>query len=91
MGNEARKTHCLNKGLECKQWEMKQGRLIDHTRSYNATMGNEARKTHCSHKELKCKQWVMKEDLHKDLQCKQWVINQGRLIVHARSYNANNG
>ncbi|KAH9610201.1 hypothetical protein KSS87_015250, partial [Heliosperma pusillum] len=52
MGNEARKTHCLNKGLECKQWEMKQGRLIDHTRSYNATMGNEARKTHCSHKEL---------------------------------------
>ncbi|KAH9614609.1 hypothetical protein KSS87_010758 [Heliosperma pusillum] len=40
------------------------------------TMGNEARKTHCSHKELKCKQWVMK---------------QGRLIVHRRSYNANNG
>ncbi|KAH9602606.1 hypothetical protein KSS87_008524 [Heliosperma pusillum] len=31
---------------------MKQGRLIVHTRSYNATMGNEARKTHCSHKEL---------------------------------------
>ncbi|KAH9612845.1 hypothetical protein KSS87_016036, partial [Heliosperma pusillum] len=28
---------------------MKQGRLIVHTRSYNATMGNEARKTHCSH------------------------------------------
>ncbi|KAH9609446.1 hypothetical protein KSS87_023840 [Heliosperma pusillum] len=47
---------------------MKQGRLIVHTRSYNATMedslftqgvtmqtmGNEARKTHCSHKELQC-------------------------------------
>ncbi|KAH9607879.1 hypothetical protein KSS87_002135 [Heliosperma pusillum] len=31
---------------------MKQGRLIVHTRSYNATMGNEARKTHCSHKKL---------------------------------------
>ncbi|KAH9605401.1 hypothetical protein KSS87_003222 [Heliosperma pusillum] len=58
------------------QWVMKQGRLIVHTRSYNATMGNEERKTHCSHKEL---------------QCKQWVINQGRIIVHTRSCNANNG
>ncbi|KAH9619641.1 hypothetical protein KSS87_017567 [Heliosperma pusillum] len=54
MGNEARKTHCSHKGLEYKQWVIKQGRLIDHTRSYNATMGNEARKTHCSHKELQC-------------------------------------
>ncbi|KAH9613101.1 hypothetical protein KSS87_009387 [Heliosperma pusillum] len=34
------------------QWVMKQGRLIVHTRSYNATIGNEARKTHCSHKEV---------------------------------------
>ncbi|KAH9615910.1 hypothetical protein KSS87_001755 [Heliosperma pusillum] len=58
------------------QWVMKQGRLIVHTRSYNATMGNEARKTHCSHKELQCKQWVMK---------------QGRPIVHTRSYNVTNG
>ncbi|KAH9620436.1 hypothetical protein KSS87_004128 [Heliosperma pusillum] len=33
---------------------MKQGRLIVHTRSYDATMGNEARKTHRSHKELHC-------------------------------------
>ncbi|KAH9609619.1 hypothetical protein KSS87_004606, partial [Heliosperma pusillum] len=62
MGNEARtthcshkelqcnngKTHCSHKELQCKQWVMKQGRLIVHTRSYNATMGNEARKTHCS-------------------------------------------
>ncbi|KAH9604615.1 hypothetical protein KSS87_019318, partial [Heliosperma pusillum] len=48
---------------------MKQGRLIVHTRSYNATRGNEARKTHCSHKELQCKQCVMK---------------QGKLIVHTR-------
>ncbi|KAH9610179.1 hypothetical protein KSS87_020867 [Heliosperma pusillum] len=54
-------------------------------------MGNEARKTHCSHKELQCKQWVMKEDSHKDIQCKQWKIKQGRLMVHSRSYNANNG
>ncbi|KAH9613058.1 hypothetical protein KSS87_009361 [Heliosperma pusillum] len=54
---------------------MKQGKLIVHTRSYNATMGNEARKPHCSHKEFQCKQWVMK---------------QGRLIVHTRSYHANN-
>ncbi|KAH9605066.1 hypothetical protein KSS87_022818 [Heliosperma pusillum] len=55
---------------------MKQGRLILHTRSYNATMGNEARKTHSSHKEL---------------QMQQWVLKQGRLIVHTSSYNANNG
>ncbi|KAH9612431.1 hypothetical protein KSS87_001389 [Heliosperma pusillum] len=41
------------------------------------TLGNEERKTHCSHKELQCKQWVMG--------------NEGRLIVHTRSYNANNG
>ncbi|KAH9609711.1 hypothetical protein KSS87_001352 [Heliosperma pusillum] len=36
------------------QWVMKQGRLIVHTESYNATMGNEARKNHCSHMELQC-------------------------------------
>ncbi|KAH9604185.1 hypothetical protein KSS87_011338, partial [Heliosperma pusillum] len=58
------------------QWVMKPGRLIVHTRSYNATMGNEARKTHCSNKELQCKQWVMK---------------QGRLIVHTTSYNVTMG
>ncbi|KAH9614413.1 hypothetical protein KSS87_022772 [Heliosperma pusillum] len=40
------------------------------------TMSNKARKTHFSHKELQCKQWVMK---------------QGRLILHTRSYNSNNG
>ncbi|KAH9613408.1 hypothetical protein KSS87_000767 [Heliosperma pusillum] len=39
---------------------MKQGRLIGHTRSYNATMGNEAKKTHSSHKEIQFKQRVMK-------------------------------
>ncbi|KAH9612185.1 hypothetical protein KSS87_022752 [Heliosperma pusillum] len=33
---------------------MKKGRLIVHTRSYNATMGNEARTTRCLHKELQC-------------------------------------
>ncbi|KAH9609589.1 hypothetical protein KSS87_019935 [Heliosperma pusillum] len=27
MGNEARKTHCSHKELQCKQWVMKQGRL----------------------------------------------------------------
>ncbi|KAH9613520.1 hypothetical protein KSS87_006353, partial [Heliosperma pusillum] len=51
MGNEAKKTHCSHKEFQCKQRVMKQGRLIGHTRSYNATMGNEAKKTHCSHKE----------------------------------------
>ncbi|KAH9602841.1 hypothetical protein KSS87_014513, partial [Heliosperma pusillum] len=70
MGNESRKTHCSHNELQCKQWVMKQRRLIVHKTSYNVTMGNEARKTHCSHKELQCKQWVMK---------------QGRLIVHTRS------
>ncbi|KAH9609440.1 hypothetical protein KSS87_004296 [Heliosperma pusillum] len=52
MGNEAKKTHCSHKELQCKQWVMKRGRLIVHTTSYNVIMGNEARKTHCSHKEL---------------------------------------
>ncbi|KAH9605077.1 hypothetical protein KSS87_002571 [Heliosperma pusillum] len=52
MGNKARKTHYSHKELQCKQWVIKQGRLIVHTRSFNATMGNEAKKTHCSHKEL---------------------------------------
>ncbi|KAH9615253.1 hypothetical protein KSS87_003984 [Heliosperma pusillum] len=54
MGNETRNTHCSDKELQCNKWVMKQGTLIVHTRSYNATMGNEARKTHCSHKELQC-------------------------------------
>ncbi|KAH9612249.1 hypothetical protein KSS87_009182 [Heliosperma pusillum] len=35
MGNKARKTHCSHKELQCKQWVMKQGRLIVHTRIYN--------------------------------------------------------
>ncbi|KAH9613515.1 hypothetical protein KSS87_010733, partial [Heliosperma pusillum] len=30
MGNEARKTHCSPKELQCKQWVMKQRRLIVH-------------------------------------------------------------
>ncbi|KAH9607602.1 hypothetical protein KSS87_007976 [Heliosperma pusillum] len=53
-------------------------------------MGNEARKTHWSHKELLCKQWVMKEDSHMELQCKHYVMKHRRLIIHTRSYNANN-
>ncbi|KAH9614239.1 hypothetical protein KSS87_008516 [Heliosperma pusillum] len=54
MGNEARKTHCSHKELQCKQWVMKEdshkdlqckqwvikeGRLIVHTLSYNANNG----------------------------------------------------
>ncbi|KAH9610018.1 hypothetical protein KSS87_004431 [Heliosperma pusillum] len=39
MGNEERKTHSSHKELQCKQWVMKQGRLIVHTRSYNASNG----------------------------------------------------
>ncbi|KAH9607870.1 hypothetical protein KSS87_012594 [Heliosperma pusillum] len=36
MSNEAKKTHCSHKELQFKQWVMKQGRLIVHTRSNNA-------------------------------------------------------
>ncbi|KAH9602936.1 hypothetical protein KSS87_018202 [Heliosperma pusillum] len=75
MGNEARKTHCSNKELQCKQWVMKEDSLFTQGVTMQ-TMGNEASNTYCSQKELKFKQWVMK---------------QGILIVHTRSYNANNG
>ncbi|KAH9622033.1 hypothetical protein KSS87_016481 [Heliosperma pusillum] len=40
------------------------------------TMGNKERKTHCSHKEL---------------QMQRMGNEKGRLIVHTRSYNTNNG
>ncbi|KAH9604273.1 hypothetical protein KSS87_011585 [Heliosperma pusillum] len=56
MGNEARKTHCSHKELQCKQCVIKQGRFIVHTRSYMQTMGNETKKSNYSHKELQCKQ-----------------------------------
>ncbi|KAH9619643.1 hypothetical protein KSS87_017567 [Heliosperma pusillum] len=36
MSNEAKKTDCSHKELQCKQWVMKQERLIVQTRSYNA-------------------------------------------------------
>ncbi|KAH9613100.1 hypothetical protein KSS87_009387 [Heliosperma pusillum] len=75
MGNEARKTHCSHKELQCKQWVMKEDSLFTQGVTMQ-TMGNEASNTYCSQKELKFKQWVMK---------------QGILIVHTRSYNANNG
>ncbi|KAH9612948.1 hypothetical protein KSS87_019141 [Heliosperma pusillum] len=52
MGNKARKTHGSLKELQCKQWVIKQGRLIVHTRSYNATMGNEADVKHTRHGEV---------------------------------------
>ncbi|KAH9602049.1 hypothetical protein KSS87_005780 [Heliosperma pusillum] len=39
MRNEAKKTHYSHKELQCKQWVMKQGRLIVHTWSYIATNG----------------------------------------------------
>ncbi|KAH9608454.1 hypothetical protein KSS87_009643, partial [Heliosperma pusillum] len=43
MDNKGRKTHCSHNELQCKQWVIKQVKLIGHTRNYNATMGNEAR------------------------------------------------
>ncbi|KAH9615950.1 hypothetical protein KSS87_010030 [Heliosperma pusillum] len=75
MGNEERKTHSSHKELQCKQWVMKEDSSFTQGVTMQ-TMGNEERKTLFSHKELQCKQWVMKK---------------GRLIVHTRSYNANNG
>ncbi|KAH9616913.1 hypothetical protein KSS87_013913 [Heliosperma pusillum] len=39
MGNEGRKTHCSHNELKCKQWVMKEGRLLVHIRSYNANKG----------------------------------------------------
>ncbi|KAH9612532.1 hypothetical protein KSS87_021191, partial [Heliosperma pusillum] len=58
MGNEERKTHCSHKELQCKQWVMKKGRLIGHTRSYKCKQW--VMKEHL-HKELQCKQWVIKQ------------------------------
>ncbi|KAH9603253.1 hypothetical protein KSS87_003226 [Heliosperma pusillum] len=39
MSNKARKTHCSHSKLQCKEWLMKQGRLIAHTRTYNVNNG----------------------------------------------------
>ncbi|KAH9604388.1 hypothetical protein KSS87_014940, partial [Heliosperma pusillum] len=58
MGNEGRKTHCSHKKLQCKQWVMKQGRLIVHTRSYKCKQWVMKED---SHKELHCKKWEMKQ------------------------------
>ncbi|KAH9602883.1 hypothetical protein KSS87_021196, partial [Heliosperma pusillum] len=70
MGNEARKTHCSHKELQCKQWVMKQGRLI-------VTQG-------VTMQQWVMKQGRL--IVHTmELQCKQWVMKQGRLIVHTRS------
>ncbi|KAH9612462.1 hypothetical protein KSS87_016299, partial [Heliosperma pusillum] len=57
VGNEAKKTHCSHKELQCNQWIMKEDSLFTQGVTMQ-TMGNEARKTHCSHKALQCKQWV---------------------------------
>ncbi|KAH9604328.1 hypothetical protein KSS87_001538 [Heliosperma pusillum] len=83
------------KELQCKQGVMKQERRIVHTTVTMKTMGNEARKSNCSHKELQMQ--TMGNEArknhcsHNKLQCKQLVMKQERLIVHTRSYNANNG
>ncbi|KAH9609823.1 hypothetical protein KSS87_005551, partial [Heliosperma pusillum] len=70
------------------QWVMKQGRLIVHTRSYNATMGNEQGRLFVhtrSYDETMGNEARKTHCSHKELQCKQWVRKQGRLIVHTRS------
>ncbi|KAH9613213.1 hypothetical protein KSS87_018465 [Heliosperma pusillum] len=59
MGNEASKTHCSHQELQCKQWVMKQGRLIVHTTSYKCKQWVMKEDPH---KDLQCKQWVIKEE-----------------------------
>ncbi|KAH9612590.1 hypothetical protein KSS87_007736 [Heliosperma pusillum] len=39
MGNEGEKTHCSQKEIQCKQWVMKEERLIVRRRSNNANNG----------------------------------------------------
>ncbi|KAH9604494.1 hypothetical protein KSS87_009556 [Heliosperma pusillum] len=58
MGNKARKTHSSHMELQCKQWVMKQGRLIVHTRSYKCKQWVMKEDLH---KDLQCKKWVIKQ------------------------------
>ncbi|KAH9610265.1 hypothetical protein KSS87_008240, partial [Heliosperma pusillum] len=58
MVNEAKKTHCSHKELQCKQWVMKQGRLIVQIRSYKCKQWVMKED---SDKELHCKQLVIKQ------------------------------
>ncbi|KAH9602871.1 hypothetical protein KSS87_010545, partial [Heliosperma pusillum] len=48
MGNEAMKTHCSHKELQCKQWVMNKEDLLFTQGVTMQTTGNEARNTHCS-------------------------------------------
>ncbi|KAH9621179.1 hypothetical protein KSS87_019331 [Heliosperma pusillum] len=58
MGNKARKTYSSHKELQCKQWIMKLGRLIVHTRSYKCKQWVMKEDLH---KDLQCKKWVIKQ------------------------------
>ncbi|KAH9613542.1 hypothetical protein KSS87_002062 [Heliosperma pusillum] len=48
-----------HKDLQCKQWIIKEGRLIVHTMSYKCKQWVMKEDPH---KDLQCKQWVIKEE-----------------------------
>ncbi|KAH9607381.1 hypothetical protein KSS87_019128 [Heliosperma pusillum] len=74
MGNEDKKTHCSHKELQCKQWVMKEDSLF----SQGVTMQTIGK-------------WVIRDDsLFSQGVTMQTMDNEGRVIVHTRSYNANN-
>ncbi|KAH9609584.1 hypothetical protein KSS87_009186, partial [Heliosperma pusillum] len=85
-GNEARKTHCSHKELQCKHWVMKLGRLIVHTTSYKCKLwvmkqGRLIVHTRSYNVTMGNEAWKT-QCSNKELQCKQWVMKQGRPIVH---------
>ncbi|KAH9612430.1 hypothetical protein KSS87_001389, partial [Heliosperma pusillum] len=75
LGDEERKTHCSHKELRFKQWVIKE----DSSFTQGVTMQTMGK-------------WVMKEDsLFTQGVTMQTMGNEGRLIVHTRSYNENKG
>ncbi|KAH9604869.1 hypothetical protein KSS87_001050 [Heliosperma pusillum] len=58
MGNEARKTHCSHKELQCKQWVMKEDSHKElYCKKWEMKQGRLIVQTKCN----KCKQWVTKQ------------------------------
>ncbi|KAH9602015.1 hypothetical protein KSS87_009499 [Heliosperma pusillum] len=80
MGNKARKTHSSHKELQCKQWVMKQGGLIVHTRSYNCkqwVMKQGRLIVHTTSYNVTMGNEAKKTHCSpKELQYKQWVMKQ---------------
>ncbi|KAH9609284.1 hypothetical protein KSS87_016375, partial [Heliosperma pusillum] len=53
--------HCSPKELQCKQWVVKQRRLIVHTRSYMYQWVMKQGRLIVQTRSYKCKQWVIKQ------------------------------